>query len=149
MEKRSRPASRQALQSIIDELKKSHLKVTEPRKAVLQALSADHGPFTAEELHKRVTKRVCDLATIYRCLSSLEKAGLIKRCEFGDGAARYEITRQADQHHHHVICNECKKIEVLDDCELDGIDKFARKRGFSEVSHSLEFFGICSSCKSA
>ena len=135
------------LSSVLDDLRKSHLRITEPRKAILLALLEHHGPFTAEELHKRFTKKICDLATIYRCVSSLVEAGIIKRCEFGDRSARYELSERNRHHHHHVICTECKKIEVLDDCELDEIDRFARKRGFSGVSHSLEFFGVCPACK--
>jgi Fur family transcriptional regulator, ferric uptake regulator len=136
------------LSELLDEVRKSRLRVTEPRMAILQALLSKHGPFTVDEIYQRVTKEVCDLATIYRSLSSLEKTGLIKRCEFGDGSARYELSaREKSHHHHHVICKLCKKIEVLDDCELKDIDRFAIRSGFTEVTHSLEFFGICLNCK--
>lgn len=146
MVKKSHQDVRPNFKLLLDQLRSSHLKVTAPRKAILQALVDDHGPFTAEEIHQGIPKKVCDLVTVYRCLTSLEKAGLIRRCEFGDGAARYELAN-TDDHHHHVICKECKKVEVLDDCELDSIDRFAQKMGFSDVSHSLEFFGICPRCK--
>jgi len=141
------PKEQYDLKSALEELKRARFRITEPRVAILQALIANHGPFTVEEIHKLVTKRVCDLVTIYRCLASIEKAGLIKRCEFGDGTARYELCEKKNHHHHHVICKSCKKIETLDDCELQEIDRFARKRGFAQVSHSLEFFGLCPACK--
>lgn len=131
---------------LIEGLKKSRLKVTEARLSVLRALLGNHGPFSAEDLHHLLTQKSCDLATIYRTLTSLEKAGLINRCEFGDGTARYELLHGASHHHHHVICRGCKKVEVLDDCELEDIDQFATKRGFKNVTHSLEFFGVCPSC---
>ena len=145
MEKKKHHPHQRNFESVFADLKKSGLKLTEPRKAILQALVENHGPYSAEEIHKLFTKKVCDQVTVYRCLTSLEKAGMIKRCEFGDGTARYEFFKK--EHHHHVICKECKKIEVLDDCELQEIDRFARKKGFTDVSHSLEFFGICSDCK--
>jgi Fe2+ or Zn2+ uptake regulation protein len=135
------------LERLIAQLRKSKLRITEPRTAILRVLLEKHGPFTVEEVHQRVTKRVCDLATIYRSLSSLEKTGLIRRCEFGDGTARYELAEREDHHHHHVICKVCKKIDVLDDCELPEIDHFARKLGFIDISHSLEFFGVCPKCQ--
>ncbi len=131
---------------VIESLKKSGLKLTEPRKAILLALSKSHGPFTAEEVHKLITKEVCDPATVYRTLSRLVDVGLLRRCEFGDGMARFEIA-EPGTHHHHVICNRCKRIEIIDDDELEQIDRFARKRGFSNVSHILEFFGTCPRCK--
>lgn len=146
MSKRRSESHSHLLEDLIEEMRKAHLRVTEPRIAILQALIRKHGPFTAEEIHEQVTKKVCDLATIYRSLASLEKAAIIKRCEFGDGTARYEFFESQKHHHHHVICKSCRKIEVLEDCELDDIDRFAKKIGFSDVSHSLEFFGICADC---
>lgn len=129
------------------EMKKSHLKVTEPRKAILHALIESHGPYTVEEIHKLITRRICDLATVYRCLGSLEKAGLIKRCDFGDGTARYELATKSEHHHHHVVCKVCKRIDVLDDCELQDLNRVPRKMGYTDVSHSLEFFGVCPQCR--
>lgn len=149
MEKKSSLTSSRHLNRLLDNLRKSQLRVTESRVAILQALLEKHGPFTVEELHKSITKKVCDLATIYRSLGSLEKTGLIRRCEFGDGTARYELSEHENNHHHHVICRECKKIDVLDDCELQAIDRFAKKRGFTGITHSLEFFGVCSDCGAA
>ena len=127
-------------------LKKTGLKLTEPRKAILLALSERHGPFTAEEVHKLITKRVCDQATVYRTLTRLVEVGLLRRCEFGDGMARFEIA-ESGHHHHHLVCNECKRVEIIDDEEIEEIDRFARKRGFSNISHILEFFGTCPQCK--
>lgn len=133
------------LGQLLQKLRKSRLRITEPRIAILEVLVEKHGPYTAEEIYQSFTRKVCDLATIYRCLASMEKAGVIGRCEFGDGATRYELATHQD-HHHHLVCKNCKKIEVLDDCELQEINRIAEKRGFVEVAHSLEFFGICPSC---
>lgn len=135
------------LEKLLEELKKSHLRVTEPRIAILRVLLEEHGPFTAEEIHKCIPKKMCDLATIYRTLASLEKTGIIRRCEFGDGSARYELSEHENHHHHHVICKVCKAVEVLDDCELNELAQYAQKRGFTEVTHSLEFFGVCPNCQ--
>jgi len=139
--------SARTLESLLGDLKKSRLKLTEPRKAILFALFDNHGPFTAEEIHKLVTKRVCDLATVYRCLASLEEAHILRRVEFGDDSSRYELTEADDTHHHHLICTQCKRIEIVDDPDIEDIDRFAKKRGFSNVSHTLEFFGTCPECK--
>jgi Fur family ferric uptake transcriptional regulator len=135
-----------SLNEKFDELKKNGLRLTEPRKAILQALTESHGPFTAEEVHKLITKRVCDQATVYRTLTSLEQIGILRRCEFGDGTARFELA-EPGHHHHHIICNTCKRVEIIDDGEIEEIDRFARKRGFSNISHILEFFGTCPQCK--
>ncbi len=128
-------------------LKKSGLKLTKPRKAILDVLILYHGPFTAGEIYKRISKKSCDLVTIYRNISSLGEIGLLRRCDFGDSIARYEIADLGVHHHHHIICTSCNKVEPLDDCDLENINHIAKKRGYSHVTHSLEFFGICSDCE--
>jgi Fe2+ or Zn2+ uptake regulation protein len=137
------------LLSLYDELKKNKLKLTEPRKLIVEALFENHGPFGAEELHEKFLKTECDLATVYRTLTSLELAKVLNRCDFGDGVARYElIDLEHAHHHHHLVCTKCKKVEVIENCEIENtIDRFAKKRGFKEVSHRLEFFGLCPKCQ--
>jgi len=135
-----------ATAAALEALKLSGLKQTAPRKAILVALSLNHGPFTAEEVHKLVTKAACDQATIYRALTQLAEASLLRRCDFGDGIARFEIAH-GGHHHHHIVCNQCKRVEIIEDDEIEKIDRFARKRGFANVSHILEFFGTCPQCQ--
>ena len=74
---------------------------------------------------------------------------MIRRCEFGDGIARYELAESdLNHHHHHMICNQCKKVEVLDLAHVEeSIDRAAKKSGFKGISHILEFFGICPDCQ--
>lgn len=141
-----RKVAEEKLDVALDDLKKSSLKLTPPRKAILIALTKNHGPFTVEQIHKLVTKKVCDLATVYRCVGSLAEATILRRVEFGDGTSRYELAQPGEAHHHHVICTECKKVEIVDDPDLEEIDRFAKKRGFSNISHTLEFFGTCPQC---
>lgn len=145
-----KPLSKKSAQltRLLESLRESRLRVTEPRIGILEALLEGHGPFTTEQLYTLVHRKTsCDLATIYRCLASLETAGMVKRCEFGDGTPRFELSEEENHHHHHhVICRSCKKVEVLDDCELQEMDRFALKKGFTDISHSLEFFGICPTC---
>ena len=138
------------LQNLYDELKKNKLKLTTPRKLIVEALFENHGPFGAEDLHEKYLKTECDLATVYRTLASLEQAKVINRCDFGDGVARYELLDlESPHHHHHLICTGCKKVEVIDHCEIEpSVERFAKKRGFKEISHRLEFFGLCPKCQS-
>lgn len=95
-------------------LRAAGLKVTKPRRALLGILTEEHGPFTTEELHTRISMSPaagpCDLVTIYRCLAKFEALGLISRCDFGDGVTRYELCSK-NHHHHHIICRMCKRAE--------------------------------------
>ncbi len=138
-----------ATEEIPSMLREAGLKVTKPRVALLQIMMRDHGPFTAEEMHERLSKPKnaahCDLVTIYRCLSKFESLGLVTRCDFGDGTVRYEILHKG-HHHHHIICRVCKKVEPLPECPVDDRSFRFPKMGYKEVIHRLEFFGVCPSC---
>lgn len=127
-------------------LKQAGLKVTQPRVAILSVLRDEHGPFTVEELKARIPTKTCDLVTLYRSLPALEKAGLVRRCDFGDGPVRYEYQGEDGHHHHHVICRKCKKVTSLDHCLIENLEKGLQKQGFSDITHSLEFFAICEEC---
>lgn len=135
-----------SLEQAVAELKNVGLRVTAPRRAILKVLIESHGPFTVEEIHLKISKRLCDQATVYRCLTSLVDVGMARRCEFGDGSARFELAEDGE-HHHHIVCKLCKRVEIIDDDEIEKIDQFARRRGFSDVSHILEFFGTCPQCQ--
>jgi Fur family ferric uptake transcriptional regulator len=130
-------------------LRANGLKITKARVAILDLLAREHGPFTTEEVFARLSKSKtnghCDVVTIYRCLAKFESLGLINRCDFGDGSVRYEL-RTRDHHHHHIICRKCKRVEALPDCPVEDRSIKLPKMGFKEVSHRLEFFGVCPEC---
>lgn len=91
----------------------------------------------------------CDLATVYRTLSALESLALASRCDFGDGAARFELAG-ADRrcHHHHLVCRNCEQVVELAECVLRDLESaLARQHGFAAVTHRLEFFGLCPRCQ--
>jgi Fur family ferric uptake transcriptional regulator len=139
--------SHRSLTSALDSLKASGLKRTKPREVVLQYLVDHHGPFSAKDIHIALKRKELDAVTIYRCLSAFEEAGLARRCDFGDGIARYEISNESDHHHHHVICTDCRRIETLDDCNLPKqLEAKVEDLGYSQVRHVLEFMGLCGAC---
>lgn len=131
-------------------LRANHLRVTEPRHAILRHFMEHHGPFTMEEIRAGIGGRGgcrCDLVTVYRGVAAIEKAGLIVRCDFGDGTRRFERAHGEDGgHHHHVICRRCRKIEVVNACLGDQWKSDLRGMGYADLSHRLEFFGICRGC---
>lgn len=133
-----------ALQTLRD----NNHRVTEPRKAILSILTKEHGPFTAEEVHRRMEKGSCDLVTVYRSLAAMEEINVVRRCDFGDGSYRYEINT-GDHHHHHIICRTCHSVQTLDLCVADGLERIARQMGYSKVTHTLEIFGFCPKCQAA
>jgi Fur family transcriptional regulator, ferric uptake regulator len=141
----------QPLDELTDRLRLRSRKITGPRQAILDVLRKHASPLTNKEIHAALGKADCDLATIYRTMHTLEDLGLVKRFDFGDGAARFELVPD-DQHshHHHLVCTGCSMIVEVDDCFPSELEqRLAARHGFSGMSHRLEFFGICPKCRAA
>lgn len=130
-----------------DALRQHRLRVTGPRRAILEHLIRHHGPFSADELHARLQLRKMDRVTVYRCLAALEKAKLVRRCDFGDDKWRYEFAADPQHHHHHIICKKCRRVEILDACVPATLIEMVAGKGYTDITHSLEFFGLCRECR--
>jgi Fe2+ or Zn2+ uptake regulation protein len=139
-------SSDDSLTAALGLLRQKRQRVTGARRAVLEILTREHGPFTADEIHQRMSRGRCDLVTVYRSLTALEKLQLVRRCDFGDGASRYEFDG-GEPHHHHLICRRCHDVRTLHLCVADSLERAAHEMGFRNVSHSLELFGVCPQCR--
>lgn len=139
------PAPGEDLEKALGVLREHGLRITKPRKAILEALLQKGGPATIEDIYLGLEPGLCDLATVYRCLAAFEKLDLVRRCHFHDGTSLYEIDMGPD-HHHHIVCTSCKKVEPLDVCVVEGLERLIRERGYRDISHMLEFFGVCRDC---
>lgn len=130
-------------------LRRQSRKITTPRQAILQTLREHPHPLTSKEILSDMPGGRCDLATIYRTLHLLEKMEIVKRFDFGDGAARFELVGEGDHdHHHHLVCTRCTAVVEIEECSLEKIEsRLAAANGFTNVTHKLEFFGVCSRCR--
>ena len=125
-------------------IKDKSLSVTEPRKNILAFLLKNHGPFSVEEIHSGLGKKACDLATVYRCVVQFENSNLVERRYFGDEILRYEF--KDIEHHHHIVCRNCRSVAKMKYCFIAEIEQMIRDKGYSDITHSLEFFGTCAKC---
>ena len=145
----TRLQGRQALSTLTDRLRRQARKITGPRKAILDLLRKSPHPLTNKEVLAALPSGHCDLATVYRAMHLLEDIGMVKQFDFGDGIARFELVAEGtDSHHHHLVCTRCAQVIELEECFKDELDeRIAAKNGFKDVTHKLEFFGICPSCQ--
>ncbi len=131
-------------------LKKHSLRVTAGRIAVVEVLRKEASPITLSELHSKLV--ALDFATVFRFVKVLEGKDLLIRHAWEDGSPRYELhsDEEHDCHHHYLICRACKRVEELDTCTVERMEKELRDRkGYRDLSHSLQFFGICPKCQSS
>jgi Fur family transcriptional regulator, ferric uptake regulator len=132
-----------------ERLRQQARKMTGPRAAILEILRAHPHPLTNKEIFAAMPKGHCDLATIYRSMHLLEEMGIVKRFDFGDGSARFELVGEGDDgHHHHLVCTRCSEVIEVEECFPTEMEKrIASQNGYKAVTHKLEFFGICPDCQ--
>lgn len=126
--------------------KKSGLKNTRARLAILETFSSKCEPLDAEDINKRLKKKEIDLVTIYRTLASFEEVGILRKVDLHKESQYYELR---EHHHHHIICNKCGLVEKLKGCDIEKLTSklISKSANFKTIKdHSLEFFGVCEKC---
>ena len=120
---------------------------TQQRAAVAELLGTLLRFHTAQEIHSMLVSqgRRVGLATVYRNLLTMTEAGDVDVVRTPDGQLAYRACGSG--HHHHLICRACGRTEEVD---LAGVEEMlfsaARVRGFSDVAHELEMYGLCETC---
>lgn len=120
------------------------IRKTAKRTHILTVLSSVHVPMTVQEIKREIDTAV-HTATVYRALIDLVESGAVRRVNIHARSVHYESNTD---HHHHIVCTQCEKIEDVH-TEPKSLDKnvLSNSRSFKMVtSHSLEFFGICKEC---
>ncbi len=131
---------------------------TTPREEILRILVHRHRQhLSAKEIYVLLQPAGQDIgiATIYRTLDLLDRAGLLCKIQCPGGQVRYQYRRghQSD-HQCHLICTVCGKILDYRDFEQEELDLLGkteglleRKSGFLIRAHHVEYFGLCKKCR--
>lgn len=128
------------------ELQQANLQVTPARVAAMQLFESHDKPLDSQHVVDHLQKDLgIDRVTVFRILNAFLEKGLIRKLEFGEGKARYELNTSE---HHHLVCQNCGTIEDISDCNIAQLEKdIKKKKGFLVKTHSLEFFGLCKDCQ--
>jgi Fe2+ or Zn2+ uptake regulation protein len=139
------------LESIFGQFRRDGIRLTPIRKAVVSVLAKSKKPICVEGVGNHLGRLGLspNKVTLYREVDFLVRKGWVTALDLGGGRQCYEW---ASGHHHHLVCRKCNRIEELEVHELEpAFAKFekrlGRKSGFSDLSHSLEFYGICKRCR--
>jgi Fur family transcriptional regulator, ferric uptake regulator len=119
------------------------------RGAVVELLGRQDCCLSAQEIHDslRRARRPVGIASVYRALEALVDLRLVKRVDAGDGIARFEPASSDGDHHHHVVCRDCGKVESFSDSRLErAIDRVAGGLGYSVDEHEVVLTGACADC---
>ena len=119
------------------------------RRSVVELLGRQNCCMSAHEIHDRLrrARRPVGIASVYRALETLADLRLVKRVDAGDGVARFEPARPDGDHHHHLVCRDCGKVEAFSDERLErAIDRVAGGLGYSVHEHEVVLTGACADC---
>jgi Fur family ferric uptake transcriptional regulator len=123
-------------------LKKAGLKVTHPRKRILEILESQRSKhLTADDIYRRLVEagEEIGLATVYRVLNQFETAGLVAKHNFESGQAFYEL--DSGEHHDHMVCVETGKVIEFVSEEIEAAQKkIADAHGYDIEDHSLVIY---------
>jgi len=123
-------------------LRKVGLKVTQPRKRILDLLEETvNKHMTADDIYRVLMKAGDDigLATVYRVLNQFEGAGLVVKHNFEGGQAYYEL--DSGMHHDHMVCIETGKVIEFSNDEIESLQaQIAAEHGYDIEDHSLVIY---------
>lgn len=133
------------MENILKQLREKGYRLTEPRKQVLEALTFH--PQSVADIVTSLKKNQAnvDMATVYRTLEVLVELGVVGKTKFHNKTSMFELL--SEDHHHHLICNDCGSIEDIPLDEVLLMNQVNDQTKFQVQSHSLEFFGLCVNCQ--
>lgn len=124
-------------------------RYTQQRRTLVEALHREGKPSSITDLLAHVH---LPQSSIYRNLTVLEQAGAVRRVVTEEDFARYELAEDLTEHHHHLICSSCGRVDDVTipaslEADVDRtLERVARRTGFASISHRLDVIGTCSDC---
>jgi Fur family ferric uptake transcriptional regulator len=119
------------------------------RRAVIELLGRQDCCLTAQEIFDelRGEGRPVGIASIYRTLEQLTRDGFLQRIDVGAGISRFEPLHSDGEHHHHLVCDDCGKVEAFADDQLErALRKVEGRTGYSVAGHDVVLRGACRDC---
>jgi Fur family ferric uptake transcriptional regulator len=140
----------QHLKTFQEFLTKKSLRLTNQRKAILEAVYKQDQHYTAEELltHARDIDDSVSRATIYRTLPILIDCDILREIDIGKDYKYYATNNQEANFQAQIICKDCDRIFEIDAPFMDWYSKTAADRlGLEVMTQRLQINATCTKLK--
>ncbi len=130
-------------------LTEKRLRLTQPRKAILEVFLKNRGHMEIGELYEAVQKvdKSIGMATVYRTMNLLVQCGLAEENSLFENKKCFERAH-GRTHHDHLVCTRCKSVKEFHHPMIERFqEETAEKYQFSIVFHRMTLFGVCKDCK--
>lgn len=111
-----RSARKDDRETFVATIRAAGLRVTSSRVAVMGILRDSAVPLSHSDVAAKLEPLGVDRTTVYRNLTDLADAGLLRRSDVGH-AWRFELARRNDEHdaepHPHFVCTDCGQVACL------------------------------------
>jgi Fur family transcriptional regulator, ferric uptake regulator len=117
-------------------------------QVILETLTHQNSHLTSHQIYEEVHLRLPAInpSTVYRALDRLVSLGKVTVSDMGVGAAVFEIA--SDEKHHHLVCQGCGHITLLEDDEIAPlIKKLEEQYHYQIKTNHLILFGFCEQCQ--
>lgn len=138
------------LEGALTALRERGLRVTAARRLILEGLFAADEPASAERLAGGLDGRLppSDLASVYRNLETLERAGVVRHLHLGHGPGLYALA--GGPRREFAFCERCGEVRQLAADELDDVRAGIRAAiGYEARFAHFGLVGLCPRCARA
>ena len=125
-------------------------RFTDQHRELVRHIFARHKHFDANELvdDLRQARKRISRATVYRTLTLLVDAGLLRKIEIGPRTV-YDHDYGYPQHEH-LVCDQCGKMIEFQNPTIDAaLREVAAEYNFRVDGHTLVVRGTCAECNAA
>ncbi len=125
-------------------LREKKLKVTPQRMAILNEIQKN-GHISIEDIYENIKKVYpsISLATVYKNITSLYEANLLREIKAPSHKQKYELT--CDRHIH-VACEKCGKLEDVRVGLEEAMNLCSSATNYQLYDVSAVFLGLCAEC---
>jgi Fur family transcriptional regulator, ferric uptake regulator len=130
------------IEEAIRAVRHAGMRLSTPRRLVLEALFSAEGPVSAVHLAHTLA---IDESSVYRNLEALERHGLIRHVHLGHGPGLYALVGRHEVEY--LYCERCAKVTAATPKQLDPVRENIKKRfGFEARFTHFAIVGLCDRC---